>query len=148
MPNRPRKKLEHAVPDWVDDGAVFFLTLCLATRGTTGLCRGNIASHVLDAAKFYHDRQRWYLHLFLLMPDHLHALVSFPPDGTMASTVGQWKGFLAKTQNIAWQDGFWDHRLRTDESLEEKATYILQNPVRAGLVDRIEAWPHWWRPDL
>lgn len=66
----------------------------------------------------------------------------------MAATVGQWKGFLAKTQNIEWQDGFWDHRLRTDESLEEKAAYILQNPVRAGLVECIEAWPHWWRPDL
>jgi hypothetical protein len=37
-----------------------------------------------------------------------------------------------------------DHRLRRDESLDEKARYILANPVRAGLVKREEDWP-WFK---
>jgi hypothetical protein len=41
-----------------------------------------------------------------------------------------------------WQRDFFDHRLRDDESFEEKAAYILNNPVRAGLVNRFEDWPY------
>jgi putative transposase len=43
-----------------------------------------------------------------------------------------------------WQRGFFDHRLRADESFEEKATYVRMNPVRKGLVGRPDDWPHLW----
>jgi len=42
---------------------------------------------------------------------------------------------------IGWQLDFFEHRLRREESLREKADYILANPVRAGLVARSEDWP-------
>jgi hypothetical protein len=41
-----------------------------------------------------------------------------------------------------WQDGFYDHRCREDEDLNEPLQYIEYNPVRAGLVDRPELWPY------
>ncbi|HUI07086.1 MAG TPA: hypothetical protein VL486_08770 [Verrucomicrobiae bacterium] len=41
-----------------------------------------------------------------------------------------------------WQKGFFDHVLRSSESYEEKWLYVLQNPVRAGLVSRAEEWPY------
>jgi hypothetical protein len=40
------------------------------------------------------------------------------------------------------QEGFFDHRIRSNESAEEKRQYILMNPVRAGLVARPEDWPY------
>jgi putative transposase len=43
---------------------------------------------------------------------------------------------------IDWQHDFFEHRLRQEESLHEKADYILANPVRAGLVKEIEDWPY------
>ena len=46
---------------------------------------------------------------------------------------------------IVWQENFFDHRLRTDETLGGKADYILQNPVRAGLAKNIEDWPYVWK---
>jgi hypothetical protein len=44
--------------------------------------------------------------------------------------------------NIAWQRNFFDHRLRHDESLDEKVAYIRENPVRAGLIAEGEEWPY------
>ena len=50
----------------------------------------------------------------------------------------------ARNAGIVWQSGFFDHRLRGDESRNEKISYIRQNPVRKGLVTEPEAWPHAW----
>lgn len=41
-----------------------------------------------------------------------------------------------------WQRGFFDHVLRSDESYREKWEYVLANPVRAGLVLQVGAWPY------
>ena len=40
-----------------------------------------------------------------------------------------------------WQDSYFDHIIRDEESLSRQACYILNNPVRAGL-DRWDRWPH------
>ena len=41
-----------------------------------------------------------------------------------------------------WQPGFFDHLLRTAESYEQKWHYVRENPVRTGLVIRVEDWPY------
>ena len=41
------------------------------------------------------------------------------------------------------QDGYHDHALRQEEDLRAVARYIIANPVRAGLVERIGDYPHW-----
>ena len=69
------------------------------------------------------------------MPDHVHALLSFPPSTKpLALVIRKWKEWTAKTIGIQWQRDFFEHRLRAEESRREKADYILENPVRAGLV--------------
>jgi REP element-mobilizing transposase RayT len=79
---------------------------------------------------------------FLLMPDHLHALLSFPPsEKPIRLVISKWKEWTARTVGIQWQDDFFEHRLRHDESRRQKADYILENPVRKGLVSRTEDWP-------
>jgi putative transposase len=75
------------------------------------------------------------------MPDHVHFLASFPPDGRMEDVVARWKRYTSTHAKIRWQRDFFDHRLRSDESFGEKADYILENPVRAGLIDHFEKWP-------
>jgi putative transposase len=83
------------------------------------------------------------------MPDHIHLFVSFQP-GTIA--LSDWmkslKNTLSKTLRAMgkpaphWQDGFFDHVLRSSESYEQKWRYVRENPVRAGLVPRTEDWPY------
>jgi hypothetical protein len=41
-----------------------------------------------------------------------------------------------------WQTGYDDHVLRDEQSMQATAGYILQHPVRAGLVERMEQYPH------
>ena len=64
----------------------------------------------------------------------------------MKKTMGNWKEILAKRTGIHWQRDFFDHRLRSHESYEEKAHYIRQNPVRAGLVNTAAEWKFVWEP--
>lgn len=80
------------------------------------------------------------------MPDHLHALVSGPLDEDRSKLVAAWKRFTSRDAGIDWQKGFCDHRLRADESFEEKANDLRQNPVRKNLAATPEAWPHPWSP--
>jgi hypothetical protein len=54
---------------------------------------------------------------------------------------------LRRQARFCWRRrGFFDHRLRREESLRDKADYILHNPVRKGLVARPEDWPRVWMP--
>ena len=80
------------------------------------------------------------------MPDHLHALLSFPVNASMAKTISQFKAYQNRHCNIKWQNNFFDHRIRTGENLDEKALYIRANPVRAGLCSLPEKWPYIWAP--
>jgi REP element-mobilizing transposase RayT len=73
------------------------------------------------------------------MPDHLHALLAFPPDKKMSNVIDTWKSFHAKQSDISWQANYFDHRIRTDAELEEKAAYIRRNPVVKGLCAKEEA---------
>jgi putative transposase len=76
------------------------------------------------------------------MPDHVHMLATFGPDAGMERVIRNWKRYTTNHAGICWQRDFFDHRLRNDESFDEKAAYILNNPLRAGLVERYEDWPY------
>ena len=141
-----RKSLPHGTPIWVKPGSLFFITLCCAPRGTNQLCNPAVSAAIFDTIKHRHNIGEWFARLVLLMPDHLHALVAFPAEREMEKVIRLWKGFLARQQGIRWQRDFFDHRLRSDESWEEKAHYIRMNPVRAGLVSAATAWPYIWEP--
>jgi putative transposase len=147
VPQSRRKFLNHTVPEWIRGSPIFFVTLCTSPRGKNQLCQPKIAYAVFSAAEYYHAHNRWHVLLLLLMPDHLHALVSFPKAESMQQVIRSWKHFLSRRHRLNWQRDYFDHRLRSDESHEEKAEYIRQNPVRAGLVSSPELWPYVWRPD-
>ncbi len=80
------------------------------------------------------------------MLDRLHMLVAFPLGQDMAKVITDWKSLLARRTGVAWQRDFFDHRIRSGESWEQKADYIRLNPVRASLVARPEDWKFVWEP--
>ncbi len=141
-----RKLLQHDTPDWVKSGAVFFLTICCKFRGENELCREDRALRILEAVDFRQRLGRWYVYLFLLIPDHLHALVSFPDQENMRKVVSNFKENTAKQLGVKWHRDFFDHRLRNEEFFEEKAHYIRMNPVRKGLVEGVGDWPWVYEP--
>ena len=58
------------------------------------------------------------------MPDHWHALIAFPDATLMEKSIRDWKRFTARQADLSWQDGFFEHRLRSRQSAEEKWHYI------------------------
>ena len=137
-----RKVLPHVVPSWVFTGSIYFITICAERKGDDQLCKNGAADLILDSIDFNAKRGLWWPHLVLVMPDHLHGLFSFAADPGMKKALSDWKHYISRQGKFGWQRDFFEHRLRNDESFVEKAAYIRQNPVRAGLVDQADAWPY------
>ena len=113
-------KLHHEVPSWVETGALFHIRIGLNRQiEQSFLTDVPLPVALPDSAKFYETKARWHITLFLLMPDHLHALLSFESDESMSSVVGDWKRFQSNRHGIVWQEGYFDHRLRDDERGEQ-----------------------------
>jgi len=141
-----RATLPHATPPRVKSDSVFFLTICCQQCGVNQLCATASASQLFESVDFRQRTGGWNVHLLVLMPDHLHALASFPRDEDMRAVVANFKEITAKRAGVGWQRNFFDHRQRSDESSEEKAHYTRMNPVRKGLVGRMEDWTFVWEP--
>jgi len=139
------ERLHHRVPHWVEPGALFHIRIALdREKEQKALINPPLAEGILDSARFYETKMHWHITLFLLMPDHLHALLSFARDQAMSEAIRDWKRFNARTNHVLWQEGYFDHRLRPDErgvQLSAKMNYIRQNPVAAGLCARAQEWP-------
>jgi REP element-mobilizing transposase RayT len=140
-----RKKLPHGVPSWVEDGAIYFVTINCRPRSQNQLCHDVVARALKESVCFRHQRREWWVRLVVLMPDHVHMLMSFSREVSMAKSVSSWKRFVARDLGVEWQDGFFDHRIRDVASLQEKESYIAMNPVRKGLCSTPEDWPYIWR---
>ena len=81
---------------------------------------------------------------FVVMPDHLHWLFSLNQLKTLEQVIQAAKSISAKRLNQSvWQTGFYDYAIRVEDDLIGIASYIVANPVRAGLVDNIANYPHW-----
>jgi putative transposase len=97
--------------------------------------------------QYNHDHLVWHCRLCLLMPDHLHGIIAFPREPGMQVAITNWKKFVAAKFGVRWQRDFFDHRLRNHHELEEKTAYILMNPVRKGLCERMDDWVWVCRPN-
>jgi putative transposase len=87
---------------------------------------------------------------WVLMPDHVHMLLELGSDESLSAVVNRIKTVTARAVNRqlqrsgpVWQRSFHDHALRAEEDLATVGRYIIANPLRAGLVDRVSAYPHW-----
>jgi len=138
-----RKQLPHNIPLWLVDptAEIYFLTICTKQRDDQ-LIQGETPARLLESIRFYSEAAKWRVNLAVIMPDHLHFLASF--NANPSQTVRAWKHWTARNLGVAWQRDFFEHRLRREEQTTEKALYILNNPVRAGLVDQWDKWPHLW----
>jgi REP element-mobilizing transposase RayT len=140
------RRLHHEIPSWVPDGSAFHIRLRILQESHAPiLTNSSIAQRILDAGRYYEATGRWYLRVLVLMPDHLHMLVHFSSEESMTKTIRDWKRFLSRKAELSWQENFFDHRIRNEAELDEKAAYIRMNPVRAELCKAPSDWP--WKID-
>ena len=85
---------------------------------------------------------------YVIMPDHINLFVRGGANFSLGAWIGLLKQALARAAKLSrqmgqvWQEGFFDHILRSDESYSQKWNYVRENPVRAGLVTSAEEWPY------
>ncbi len=140
MPHQP----EHPaplVPGWVKSGEAHHIRIRAESFTPLPLTDKQMAPALLESAGLHHGIARWYCHLFLLMPDHVHALLFFPPDRKMREVVGDWKQTQTKQHRIQWQGNFYEEPISHGPELTGKALHIRRNPVIKGLCAKESDWP-------
>ena len=86
---------------------------------------------------------------YCFMPDHVHLVVEGVHETSdlkhFAKLAKQRVTFALQTQHgiaAVWQEGYYERVLRSDEATDIVVRYVLENPVRAGLVRLAEEYPH------
>jgi len=118
-----------------------------AGHGDCFLRQPEIAKLVADALRFF-DGQRYELRAWVVMPNHVHAVVWPRPPETLSRVLHSWKSFTSKEANkllaraggTFWQSESYDHLIRDDGDHARCVAYTINNPVSARLCARPEGW--------
>ena len=129
--------------DW-DKSIIYFVTICVKDR------RQVLADPAMFEAikETIAQLQKWYVLASVIMPDHVHFVVSPVEDRSLS--VGDFShGFKRVVrkclgqQSWEWQRGCFDRLLRSDENLWSKWIYLKENPLRHGFVNAADDWPYY-----
>ncbi len=116
--------------------------------GPTWLRQPEIAALVAQSLHYFHGKNHDLL-CYCLMPNHVHLVVVVPDEAPpLQKTLQRLKSYTATQANkllgltgAFWQAESYDHVVRNGE-LERIISYVLENPVKAGLVAEWERWPY------
>ncbi|MHB8527014.1 MAG: REP-associated tyrosine transposase [Candidatus Acidiferrales bacterium] len=124
----------------------YFVTICCRERRPF-FAREELARKLALVLRDACARHGFGIHAYCFMPDHFHVLlIGNAPTADLLLAVRNFKGAATACArhlgiSMLWQKGFYDHVIRSEESLNRAAWYILMNPVRAGLVTKAAEWP-------
>ena len=122
-----------------------------ATTGPFWLRDSQIAS-LVTGSLHYLDSRVYDLGTYTVMPNHVHVVFTpLPKDGdeyhSLSSIMHSLKGYTAGRANrllgrtgAFWQHESYDHVVRNEAELERIVAYVINNPVKAGLVEKWEDW--------
>ncbi len=104
----------------------------------------NIFIELLKKASY---RYNCIVPVYCFMPDHLHIiLIGKEENSNLWKAISYFKQitgyWLAKNKLGKWQKDFYDHIIRKHEDLVAQVKYVLDNPVRKGLVDNWQDYPY------
>jgi REP element-mobilizing transposase RayT len=144
MPTRNRHRLPadaYKVP-----GSAWHITIRTPERLDPPFTDIDLGRHMLRfLEKGFHERDS-VPHLLCLMPDHLHVLVEIRSVG-LEDLIARIKSFSTQIwwgrggSGTLWQKSFYDHGIRGFDDFDSTVTYILNNPVEAGLASHWEEYP-------
>lgn len=107
------------------------------------------ATLFIDVLRSYVAAKRFKVHDFVVMPDHVHLLMTVNGDISIEKAVQFIKGgfsYRLKKETgymgEVWQKGFSEVRVNDQDSFAKHREYIAQNPVKRGLVSELEEYPY------
>jgi putative transposase len=123
---------------------IIFLTVCSKDRKRI-FAAADAVQIIVNA---WRDATSWLVGRYVIMPNHIHLFCApgvFPSE-SLHQWVRYWKNLASRhwprpNEHPIWQRDFWDTQLRRHENYDSKWDYVINNPVRAGLVEKSEDWP-------
>jgi REP element-mobilizing transposase RayT len=128
---------------------VYSITVCCAKREY--FLKADVAARAAGRTLHrLHTEKHIQLLAWVLMPDHMHLLLELDDSKTLSASMARINSCVAKAVNQAlgrhgpiWQGAYFDRGLRRNEEVDIAIRYLLNNPIRAGLADKIENYPYW-----
>jgi len=142
--SRPTSSLRLYDPIMDDSERTFFVTSVTWRRVPIFQVEAR-ARLLVEVLVGYRDQGKYLLHEFVVMPDHIHLLLSPTGDVSLEKAVQFIKGGysyrLRKVEKIlVWQESFTNHRIRDFDDYQRHCEYVRLNPVRARLVREVRAY--------
>jgi putative transposase len=142
-------------------GGTFFFTLVTCGRAPF-LCDEPARTLLRNCLSACRERHPFTIDAMVLLPDHLHAIWTLPPQDADFSTrfsvvkksfTGQWLRQGGQEADVTdsrkrnrrrgiWQRRFWEHTIRDQQDLTNHLNYIHYNPVKHGMASCPHAWPY------
>jgi len=128
---------------------IFSITACVIDRRPL-FSKSEFAGILEAAVKQYASFYEMDLIAYCIMPDHLHVIIqpqgAVPVHRYIRSLKGRATYLLHKAGVVGriWQRSFYDHIVRLAEDLPIAVRYVLENPVRSGLVNGFSEYPWSW----
>ncbi len=111
--------------------------------------RTETANLLLSTIFRYRDANEFEVHEFVIMPNHLHLLISVDDSHSVGRAVQLMKGGFShaigqagRKLKAVWQPSYYEHRVRDNGDYTRIRNYILENPVRRGLVESAGNYPY------
>ncbi len=148
MPWHPPRKHPRLDPDlYAEEGRICFITTNTKERQNV-FANAELANVAIETIITHSQKSEVPVYAYCVMQDHLHLLISASSRCDIITFVGQVKNLITRAswqhgvEGSFWQKSFWDHFLREEESVEQVAEYILDNPVRKGMVKSWREYPY------
>ena len=108
-------------------------------KGACWMRKNEVATTVQNALRHF-DEDRYRLHAWCVMPNHVHAILQPYGGFELADILHSWKSFSSRRANRVlgctgkfWQPEYYDHLIRDESDFDRQVEYALANPSRAGL---------------
>ena len=100
----------------------------------------DLFQHSLETMRI---RYQFFVSGYVVMPEHVHLLISEPTKVTLSKALQALKLSVAvqRTERPFWQHRYYDFNVHTERKVVEKLNYMHQNPVTRGLVPEPDDWP-------
>lgn len=138
-------------------GGTWFFTVNLLERHNNDLLVRHI-DHLRAAVAQVRHRHPFFLHAFVVLPDHIHAVLALPEGDTdFALRWRRIKAIFSKSipnqehrsatrqrrgERAIWQRRYWEHLIRDERDYQTHMDYVHVNPLKHGLVTRVRDWPY------
>ena len=139
----------NARPDGILSPARTFFATTKTFEGIPLLQSERNATMMIDVLRSYVAAGKFELHDFVVMPDHMHLLITVDGATTIERALQFIKGgfsYRLKKEygylGEVWQTGFSEVRVEDQQSFARHREYIAANPVKAGLAASEEAFPY------